>query len=162
MLTRRGFAGVASCAICGLAGFVATDASAQGAPSGVTRKILSQIDGPIPGYTTISADVTLEPGAKVPRHTHPGIESASSSKGLLSFRWRDNRRGYSTRVMLSKSLRKRRMRAASHRKRNAGYWSPTSWTNPSRSRRPSDRSSRRRSSERVVRSRAPFIFRDCL
>jgi hypothetical protein len=31
MLTRRGFAGVASCAICGLAGFLAEDASAQGA-----------------------------------------------------------------------------------------------------------------------------------
>jgi len=54
MLTRRGFAGVASCAICGLAGFMATDASAQSAQStpGLTRKILSQIDGPIPGYTT--------------------------------------------------------------------------------------------------------------
>jgi hypothetical protein len=66
MLTRRDFASVASCAICGLAGFIATDASAQGAPppNGITRKILSQIDGPIPGYTTISADVTLEPGAK--------------------------------------------------------------------------------------------------
>src|SRR5260221_14095370 len=31
MLTRRAFAGVTSCAICGLAGFLATDASAQGA-----------------------------------------------------------------------------------------------------------------------------------
>ena len=83
MLTRRGFAGVASCAICGLAGFMATDASAQGAqpPGGITRKILSQIDGPMPGYTTISADVTLELGAKVPRHTHPGIESSYVVEG---------------------------------------------------------------------------------
>jgi quercetin dioxygenase-like cupin family protein len=83
MLTRRGFAGVASCAICGLAGFIATDASAQGAqpPNGITRKILSQIDGPVAGYTTISADVTLEPGAKVPRHTHPGIESSVVIEG---------------------------------------------------------------------------------
>jgi quercetin dioxygenase-like cupin family protein len=82
MLTRRGFAGFASCAICGLTGFMATDASAQGAQMpGVTRKILSQIDGPIPGYTTISADVTLEPGAKVPRHTHPGVESSYVVEG---------------------------------------------------------------------------------
>ena len=83
MLTRRGFAGVASCAICGLAGFMATDASAQSAQStpGLTRKILSQIDGPIPGYTTISADVTIEPGAKVARHTHPGIESSYVVEG---------------------------------------------------------------------------------
>src|SRR4051794_16009996 len=54
MLTRRGFAGLASCAICGLEGFLAADASAQGAQSvtsgGVTRKLLSQIDGPVPGY----------------------------------------------------------------------------------------------------------------
>jgi hypothetical protein len=54
MLTRRGFAGFASCAICGLTGFVATDASAQGATTattpGVTRKLLSQMDGPGDGF----------------------------------------------------------------------------------------------------------------
>ena len=49
MLTGRGFAGAASCAICGLSGFLATDASAQSS-GGVTRKILSQIDGPMPDY----------------------------------------------------------------------------------------------------------------
>jgi len=52
MLTRRGFAGLASCAICAVMGLVATDAStAEGAPPavtpGVTRKILSQMDGPM-------------------------------------------------------------------------------------------------------------------
>jgi len=87
MLTRRGFAGVASCAICGLTGFMATDASAQSPPpaasSGVTRKVLSQIDGPVPGYTTISMDVTIEPGITVPRHTHPGIESSYVMEGML-------------------------------------------------------------------------------
>jgi quercetin dioxygenase-like cupin family protein len=87
MLTRRGFAGVASCAICGLAGFVATEASAQGAQpaasGGVTRKILSQIDGPVPGYTTIVMDVTVEPGVAVGRHTHPGIESSYVMEGAL-------------------------------------------------------------------------------
>jgi hypothetical protein len=36
MLTRRGFAGVATCAICAAAGFIATDASAQNAPLAVT------------------------------------------------------------------------------------------------------------------------------
>jgi quercetin dioxygenase-like cupin family protein len=86
MLTRRGFAGVASCPICGLAGFMATDASAQGAQpatstGGVTRKILSQIDGPIPGYTTIVMDVTIEPGVTIARHTHPGIESSYVMEG---------------------------------------------------------------------------------
>jgi hypothetical protein len=46
MLTRRGFAASASCAICGITEFIATEASAQGAQPaatpGVTRKILSQ------------------------------------------------------------------------------------------------------------------------
>jgi hypothetical protein len=53
MLTRRSFAGFASCAICGITDFIATEAFAQGAqppaPGGVTRKILSQVDGPVPG-----------------------------------------------------------------------------------------------------------------
>ena len=52
MLTRRGFAGVASCALCAITGFAATEASAaEGAPPAVipgpTRKILSQMDGPM-------------------------------------------------------------------------------------------------------------------
>jgi quercetin dioxygenase-like cupin family protein len=67
MLTRRKFAGFASCAICGITEFVATAASAQGTPpaatAGVTRKILSLTDGP------------------TPRHTHPGIESAYVLEG---------------------------------------------------------------------------------
>ena len=79
MLTRRGFAGFASCALCGLAEFAATEVSAQGAPppapAGFTRKILSQMDGPAPGYVTIVVETTIDPGTLVARHTHPGIES---------------------------------------------------------------------------------------
>ena len=79
MLTRRGFAAVASCAICGITDFVATEVSAQGTPPattpGVTRKILSQMDGPAPGYVTLIVEATIEQGAAVARHTHPGIES---------------------------------------------------------------------------------------
>ena len=79
MLTRRGFAGFASCALCGLAEFAATEVSAQGAPppapAGFTRKILSQMDGPAPGYTTLVVEVNIDPGTFVARHTHPGIES---------------------------------------------------------------------------------------
>src|SRR6266403_2227845 len=86
MLTRRDFAEIASCAICGVAGFIASDASAQGpqpAPSGggAGRKILSQVDGPVPGYTTIVMDVILEPGVTLARHTHPGIESTYVLEG---------------------------------------------------------------------------------
>jgi quercetin dioxygenase-like cupin family protein len=85
MLTRRSFAGVASCAICAVTGFMATDASAQGTPPaatpGVTRKILSQTDGPTPGYVTLMVEVEIEPGVTIGRHTHPGIESAYILEG---------------------------------------------------------------------------------
>src|ERR1700687_5813407 len=76
MLTRRGFAGFASCAICAVTGFIATDASAQAAPpaavAGVKRKVLSQLDGPMPGYVTINMEVEIDPGVTIARHTHPG------------------------------------------------------------------------------------------
>lgn len=80
MLTRRGFAGVATCWICATpVGFMATDASAQGAPPaptpGLKRKILSQTDGPMAGYVTVIAEVEIDAGVMVGRHTHPGIES---------------------------------------------------------------------------------------
>jgi quercetin dioxygenase-like cupin family protein len=85
MLTRRGFAGFASCALCGISAFIATEASAQGAPpaatGGVTRKILSQTDGPTPGYTTILVEATIEAGVPVARHTHPGVESVYVLEG---------------------------------------------------------------------------------
>jgi quercetin dioxygenase-like cupin family protein len=88
MLTRRGFGGFASCAICAVTGFIATDASAaEGAPPaatpGVTRKILSQTDGPVPGYVTIIVEAEIEPGVMVARHTHPGIESGYLMEGAL-------------------------------------------------------------------------------
>lgn len=87
MLTRRGFAGVASCAICAVTGFIATDASAQGTPPaatpGVARKILSQSDGPMPGYVTINVEVEIEAGVMIGRHTHPGIESGYVVEGGL-------------------------------------------------------------------------------
>src|SRR5262245_63364301 len=85
MLTRRNFTGVAGCAICGLAEFVATGASAQTAPPattpGVTRKILSQTDGPMAGYVTLLVEAEIEAGVAVGRHTHPGVESAYVLEG---------------------------------------------------------------------------------
>jgi quercetin dioxygenase-like cupin family protein len=87
MLTRREFAGFASCAICGLSGLVTTDALAQTAPnaatSGVSRKILSQMDGPVPGYVTVNVEAEIEPGVTIGRHTHPGIESGYVLEGGL-------------------------------------------------------------------------------
>ena len=76
MLTRRGFTGFASCAV---TGFIASEASAQGAPPavpGVKRTILSQMDGPMPGYVTINMEVEIDPGVTFARRTHPGIVSS--------------------------------------------------------------------------------------
>jgi quercetin dioxygenase-like cupin family protein len=85
MLTRRGFAGFASCVLCGITEFIATEASAQGAPpapsGGVTRNILSQTDGPAPGYVTVLVEAIIEAGVTVGRHTHPGIENAYVLEG---------------------------------------------------------------------------------
>ena len=85
MLTRRNFTGAAGCALCGLAEFVATGASAQTAPPaatpGVTRKVLSQTEGPGPGYVTLLVEAEIEAGVVVGRHTHPGIESAYVLEG---------------------------------------------------------------------------------
>ena len=76
MLTRRGFA---ACALCAVAGFVATGAEAQ--TPGVKRTILNQTDGPIDGYVTISVRAEIEAGATVARHTHPGVELAYVLEG---------------------------------------------------------------------------------
>jgi quercetin dioxygenase-like cupin family protein len=85
MLSRRAFTGVAGCAICGLAEFVATGAAAQGAPPpttpGVTRKLLSETDGPAPGYVTLLMEAEIAAGVAVGRHTHPGVESAYVLEG---------------------------------------------------------------------------------
>ena len=84
MLTRRGFTGFASCALCAITGFIATEASAQGAapPSGgVNRKILSKTDGPAAGYETVLVEAEIAAGVAVGRHTHPGIESAYVLEG---------------------------------------------------------------------------------
>jgi quercetin dioxygenase-like cupin family protein len=85
MLTRRKFTAFAPCTLCGISEFVATAALAQGGSpppaGGVSRKILSQSDGPMPGYTTLLVEAIIEPGVTVGRHTHPGVESAYVLEG---------------------------------------------------------------------------------
>jgi quercetin dioxygenase-like cupin family protein len=43
--------------------------------------MLSQMDGPMPGYVTLNMEVEIEAGTVVPRHTHPGIESSYVLEG---------------------------------------------------------------------------------
>ena len=45
MLTRRGFTGFASCALCGITEFVATAASAQGYPPAEAAGRMTPADG---------------------------------------------------------------------------------------------------------------------
>ena len=78
MLTRRGFA---ACALCAISGFAASAAEAQSATPGLKRTILQRVDGPAPGYETIMVTIEIEPGATVARHTHPGVESSFVIEG---------------------------------------------------------------------------------
>ena len=78
MLTRRGFAG---CALCAVTGFLATGAEAQNA--GLKRTIITRTDGPMDGYETVDVRVDLDAGTVVARHTHPGIESSYVVEGGL-------------------------------------------------------------------------------
>ena len=75
MLSRRKFA---ACVLCAAAGFAATavgEANAQ-MPAGIKRTILSKTDRPDGKYVALLAEVEIDAGVAVPRHTHPGIESA--------------------------------------------------------------------------------------
>ena len=82
MPSRRVFL---NCALCSIAGLAATSVAAQttSPPStgGLTRKILQQTDGPAPGYVTVVVEVSIDAGATVARHTHPGIESSYIIEG---------------------------------------------------------------------------------
>jgi quercetin dioxygenase-like cupin family protein len=80
MLTRRGFA---ACALCAITGFLATGAEAQNAPAPLKRTIIKRTDGPMDGYETVNVRVDLDAGTLVPRHTHPGIESSCVVEGAL-------------------------------------------------------------------------------
>lgn len=137
MLTRRGFASVASCAICSVAGFAASEAFAQGSAAttanGVTRKVLSRTDGPAAGYETIIMDVTLDPGASVARHTHPGIESTYVMEGEIELPIQ----GRPTQMLKAGEAfqvpPETRMLAASRRRPRRGCWSITLLKEVSRS-----------------------------
>jgi quercetin dioxygenase-like cupin family protein len=80
MLTRRGFA---ACALCAVTSFLAIGAEAQNAPAGLKRTIITRTDGPMDGYETVNVRVDLDAGTLVPRHTHPGIESSYVVEGAL-------------------------------------------------------------------------------
>ena len=61
-----------------MAGFAATvagEAKAQ-MPAGIKRTVLSKTDMPDGKYVALLVAVEIDAGVTVPRHTHPGVESA--------------------------------------------------------------------------------------
>jgi quercetin dioxygenase-like cupin family protein len=82
MVKRRGFV---SCAICAAVGLVASkvDAGAQ-APAGFTRTVIQKSEYPGDKYVSVLMSIEIEPNALVPRHTHPGIESAYLVSGTCT------------------------------------------------------------------------------
>jgi len=74
MISRRIFG---SCGLCAAMALIAEPAEIQAqATGGVTRRILGREDVPGSNSETIQVFATVEPGAFVARHTHPGIESS--------------------------------------------------------------------------------------
>jgi quercetin dioxygenase-like cupin family protein len=90
MMTRRLFAG---CALCVATGLSAARVEAQQTTPGIVRTLLQQSDGPAEGYVTVLARGDVPPGALVPRHTHPGIETAIilTGGGILSVKGQPDR-----------------------------------------------------------------------
>jgi quercetin dioxygenase-like cupin family protein len=88
MLSRRKFA---ACALCAVAGFAATavgEANAQ-MPAGIKRTILSKTDMPDGKYVALLVAVEIDAGVAVPRHTHPGVESAYCLDGSAQLSIKD-------------------------------------------------------------------------
>ncbi|MFL6755135.1 MAG: cupin domain-containing protein [Sphingomicrobium sp.] len=73
---------VGATALAGL--IVASGAAAQ--QKGVSRTDLSRHDLTDPGHEAIQVEVTLEPKAEVPRHTHPGEEIVYVLRGVVEYR----------------------------------------------------------------------------
>jgi len=65
---------VASLAIAVLAGVCGMQDSSAQAPAGFKRVELQRHDLGTPGHEAVTARGEFEPGAAVPRHTHPGEE----------------------------------------------------------------------------------------
>jgi quercetin dioxygenase-like cupin family protein len=62
-----------------LATMILSPALAQEPP--VVRKLLEKMEFPPEQYATILGSAVLQPGAKLDRHTHPGIEMGMAMEG---------------------------------------------------------------------------------
>jgi quercetin dioxygenase-like cupin family protein len=58
---------------------------AQPRPAGTTRTDLQRHDLSLPGWETLQALVSFEPGASFPRHSHPGEEIIYVTQGTIEY-----------------------------------------------------------------------------
>ena len=68
-------------ALCAAAGFAAVGVGEANAQAGIKRTILSKTDMPDGKYVALLVAVEIDAGVAVPRHTHPGVESAYCLEG---------------------------------------------------------------------------------
>jgi quercetin dioxygenase-like cupin family protein len=78
MLSRRGFA---TCALCAAGGVLLAEVGARAQTPGFTRTVLNRVEYPGDKMVTVQVLVDIEPNAVIPRHTHPGVESATLIEG---------------------------------------------------------------------------------
>ncbi len=76
-LDRRAFLGCALCA----AALGVRPARAEQIVPGVDRLLLKRIDYPGDRHVIVLAEVDYAPGALLPRHIHPGVESSYMASG---------------------------------------------------------------------------------
>jgi len=90
MLKRRGFV---SCAICAGVGLVASSVDVAAQPPPFSRKIIQKTEFPGDKYVMVLAEVEIDANALIPRHTHPGVESAyfAAGSGTLSVKGQPDR-----------------------------------------------------------------------
>ena len=77
-LDRRAFLGCALCA----AALAVRPARAEQIVPGVDRLFLKRIDYPDERHVIVLAEVDYGPGALLPRHIHPGVESSYMAAGF--------------------------------------------------------------------------------
>ena len=78
MLSRRNFG---FCALCAAGGVLTAEVGARAQAPGLTRTVLNRSESPGDKMVTLQVLVEIDANFQVPRHTHPGTESAYIVEG---------------------------------------------------------------------------------
>ena len=77
-MLRRRFVG---CALCAAGGVLLASVGARAQTAGLTRTVLNRAEYPGDTMVTLQVLVEIEANFLVPRHTHPGVETAVLLEG---------------------------------------------------------------------------------